>query len=134
MSSVLVIQQRNQYQNIPTEYLSPSLLGSIHSSLVCELAIRKRMGHENSTAIKDILQDYRYGEKDTLDARFDLISLAKKSTGSEKNVILAVEALIPTMKDLDVERVSENHLTASYVHPLMQSLLAITSPDKIAHW
>ncbi|ORZ06489.1 hypothetical protein BCR42DRAFT_443232 [Absidia repens] len=77
--------------------------------------------------------DYRYGEIDTLDARFALIVLTKKSISTERNVVLALEASLPTMKDLDLERASEIHLTASYIHPLIERLLAITSPDKVAH-
>ncbi|KAI8093717.1 uncharacterized protein BX664DRAFT_372559 [Halteromyces radiatus] len=66
---------------------------------------------------------YRHGIMDNLEARFALIALARTSTGLEQNAILAVESLLPAMKDFDLSHISEMHLTASYIHPLMQCLL-----------
>ncbi|EIE82537.1 hypothetical protein G6F46_013307 [Rhizopus delemar] len=51
--------------------------------------------------------------------------MAKSKPEPERNVLLAIEGLIPTLKDLDLPCLSsENHLTAGYIHPVIQYLFA----------
>ncbi|ORE03605.1 hypothetical protein BCV72DRAFT_244238 [Rhizopus microsporus var. microsporus] len=91
------------------------------------------MNAETSTRIKDTLLAYRSDEIDGPKTRHDLISLAEKLTDPERNVVLAVESLIPVMTDVDLRTISENHLAASYVHPVMQSLFSIACNNKVSH-
>ncbi|KAG0757004.1 hypothetical protein G6F57_002552 [Rhizopus arrhizus] len=105
----------------------------MHRQLLQELNARKVMNAETSTRIKDTLLAYRSDEIDGLKTRHDLISLAEKSTGQERNVVLAVESLIPAMADVDLRTISENHLAASYIHPVMQSLFSIACNNKVSH-
>ncbi|KAG1521016.1 hypothetical protein G6F46_004969 [Rhizopus delemar] len=88
---------------------------------------------ETRTSDWNIHGAYRSDEIDGLKTRCDLISLAEKSTDPERNVVLAVESLIPAMIDVDLCTISENHLAASYVHPVMQSLFSTACNNKVSH-
>ncbi|ORX47687.1 hypothetical protein DM01DRAFT_1396009 [Hesseltinella vesiculosa] len=85
-----------------------------------------------AVSIKDIL-DFGDENISSLEAQIRLLSLASTAKGPQQNVIRAIESLIPTWKDVDLQSLSEGHLIASYVHPLIQSLLAVDSPSKISH-
>lgn len=62
-----------------------------------------------------------------------LLELAdQQEEGPERNVVLAVESLLPAMKDIDLRQISEMHLSATYVHPLVQCLLA-NDAETVAH-
>ncbi|CAO3680129.1 unnamed protein product [Rhizopus microsporus] len=75
--------------------------------------------------VKAILNEYRDNTKDIIDSRVDLLLLAKSKPVPERNALLAIEALMPTLKDLDLPCLSsESHLTAVYIHPLIQHLFA----------
>lgn len=62
-----------------------------------------------------------------------LLNLAdQQEEDPERNVVLAVESLLPAMKDVDLRQISEMHLSATYVHPLVQCLLA-NDAETVAH-
>ncbi|ORE05497.1 hypothetical protein BCV72DRAFT_330837 [Rhizopus microsporus var. microsporus] len=52
--------------------------------------------------------------------------------GAERNVVLAIEALFPALKDLDIGHLRESEFAASFIHPLVQALLSCENDDKVA--
>lgn len=52
--------------------------------------------------------------------------------GAERNVVLAIEALFPALKDLGIGHLRESELAASFIHPLIQALLSYENDDKVA--
>jgi hypothetical protein len=61
-----------------------------------------------------------------------LLNLAKlQQNATERNIVLAVESLIPSMKDINLKPLSEHQIITSYVHPFVQFLVgndAMTVP------
>ncbi|KAI8384255.1 uncharacterized protein BYT42DRAFT_611973 [Radiomyces spectabilis] len=57
-----------------------------------------------------------------------------KEDEAERNVVLAIESLFPALKDLDIGHLRESELAASFVHPLIQALLAYDTEDKAARY
>ncbi|KAI9027250.1 hypothetical protein CLU79DRAFT_851885 [Phycomyces nitens] len=124
MSSIFVVQQRHDYKRVSGQFFSTSLLRDIHRKLTKELDIEKAVSSELMGKIKKILKDFRNDNMDDLDTRMSLLSLARQQNNTaEKNVVLAVESLIPSMKDVNLKRLSEQHIVASYVHPFVQFLV-----------
>ncbi|ORY98081.1 hypothetical protein BCR43DRAFT_260358 [Syncephalastrum racemosum] len=85
-----------------------------------------------SGGIKDIVLDYKDQKVSKTEARIRLISLSMRAEGSAKNVVLALEALLPAFHDVDAEQTFESEITASYAHPMMQSLFAIHELNRLA--
>ncbi|ORX62308.1 hypothetical protein DM01DRAFT_1403976 [Hesseltinella vesiculosa] len=132
MSSILFIQRRNFYNNIPEHIMDPQIQQNTRTVLLNELNFRRTLQPGDHEAIKAILTEYRDDIKDMLDVRIDLLTMAKAKPEPERNVLLAIEGLIPTLKDLDLPCLSsENHLTAGYIHPVIQHLFA-HNPSHIA--
>ncbi|KAI9277071.1 hypothetical protein BDA99DRAFT_532150 [Phascolomyces articulosus] len=55
---------------------------------------------------------------------FSAIWHSAKNREDEKQrlVVLAIEVLLPLIRDLDIQRVSGSHLSASYIHSSIQDL------------
>jgi hypothetical protein len=41
---------------------------------------------------------------------------------------------LPTLKELSTGNIHESELTSSFIHPLLQSLLATDHDDRVARW
>ncbi|CEI96186.1 hypothetical protein RMCBS344292_10352 [Rhizopus microsporus] len=133
MSCIFVVQERNMYASVPEQFFSAALLHDIHKQLVKELEIEKVVDPELTATIKKILKDFRSDKVNKLKARLALLNLAdQQEEDPERNVVLAVESLLPAMKDVDLRQISEMHLSATYVHPLVQCLLA-NDAETVAH-
>ncbi|KAL0084907.1 hypothetical protein F4703DRAFT_1929176 [Phycomyces blakesleeanus] len=74
-------------------------------------------------------QPFREDEINSLEAQLRLLSLARTIEGPQQNIVRAIESLIPSWKDVDMEPLSKGHIIASYTHPLIQSLLAVNNPS-----
>ena len=72
--------------------------------------------------IKTIIRNYH--ENNSLLVRHSLIRLAMTKDGTERNVVLAIEALFPVLKDLDIGHLCESELAASFILPLIQALFS----------
>ncbi|KAI8064480.1 hypothetical protein BC940DRAFT_335322 [Gongronella butleri] len=121
-SSILVLQRRNQYGDVPAQFLSPTILSMTHCDIL------------RSMNISMTLDTRADGADMELTARLELLGLALKTHGPEKNVVLAVEALLVALKDLNLNDPAESELTASYIHPVIQGLFAQHQPEKVALW
>ncbi|CAO3593473.1 unnamed protein product [Absidia cylindrospora] len=132
MSSILVVQKRNEYEHVPDEYFSPACLKSIYKSLETDLSLRQSFNKDTKLSIADFLKDYRDKSASLSATRIGLITLSENCHGLEKNVILAIEALLPAIKDLDTDHLSESELTSSFIHPFVQGLFAMDHDDRIA--
>ncbi|KAI9033562.1 hypothetical protein CLU79DRAFT_829947 [Phycomyces nitens] len=64
--------------------------------------------------------------------RIALLTLAEKSNALQRNVILSIEAILPAIKDLDINDVNESELTSSFIHPFIQGLFAVDHEDRVA--
>ncbi|KAI7870626.1 hypothetical protein BDF14DRAFT_1720561, partial [Spinellus fusiger] len=61
------------------------------------------------------------------------LSLAKTTVDPTRSVILAVEAILPAIRDLNIEAISEHHLAASYIRPFVQALLSSSRNNSVSH-
>ncbi|ORX47232.1 hypothetical protein DM01DRAFT_1339253 [Hesseltinella vesiculosa] len=66
------------------------------------------------------------------DTRIKLLELSIEAEGYNKNVLLAIESLLPALKDLNIDHVGESELTSSYIHPFIQALFAIDRDNTVA--
>ncbi|CAO3660442.1 unnamed protein product [Rhizopus stolonifer] len=82
--------------------------------------------------IKAIIHNYHENKINNLLARHFLIKLAMTKDNAERNVVLAIEALFPALKDLDIGHLRESELAASFIHPLIQVLLFYENDDRVA--
>ncbi|KAG0177378.1 hypothetical protein DFQ28_004310, partial [Apophysomyces sp. BC1034] len=132
LSSILVLQKRAKYEFVPVEYFSPSLLEAAHQTIVNSLTLPDSLNVNLYMDIKTIIRDYHENKISNLLARHLLIRLAMTKDGAERNVVLAIEALFPALKDLDIGHLRESELAASFIHPLIQALLSYENDDKVA--
>ncbi|KAI9031836.1 hypothetical protein CLU79DRAFT_865228 [Phycomyces nitens] len=84
-------------------------------------------------SIKDTLEQIKSGDIEILDTRIALLSLAKTTVDPTRSVILAVKAVLPAIRDLNVEAISENHLSSSYIHPLIQGLFSLSRDNIVSY-
>ncbi|KAI8394243.1 uncharacterized protein BYT42DRAFT_36122 [Radiomyces spectabilis] len=123
MSSILVLQHRCSYGDIPAEYFTSSHLQQIRSHVLDELSWHQTFDISDSALIRKTLKDFRDDLIDGLESRITLLQLAKSKEEPSRNVTLAIESLIPALKDLDLPKISsESNIIAAYVHPIMQHL------------
>ncbi|KAL0085660.1 hypothetical protein J3Q64DRAFT_1835288 [Phycomyces blakesleeanus] len=104
-------------------------MSSSYQQSIKQLAFRKTMEANLALSIKDILVPFREDEINSLEAQLRLLSLARTIEGPQQNIVRAIESLIPSWKDVDMEPLSKGHIIASYTHPLIQSLLAVNNPS-----
>ncbi|KAG1626075.1 hypothetical protein G6F44_012528 [Rhizopus delemar] len=134
ISSILVVQKRNKYESIPSSYFPPSLLKDLYDETVKRLDFKKKIQSlQIIMSVKDTLEQLKNGEIETLDARIALLTLAKSTLDPTRSVILAVEAILPAIRDLDIEAISEHHLAASYIHPFIQGLFSSSRSNVVSH-
>ncbi|ORX59543.1 hypothetical protein DM01DRAFT_1333008 [Hesseltinella vesiculosa] len=133
MSSILFIQKRHAYGNIPINVLSVQQHHQVWASLLGDFDFQQQLDPTVYPQLKAILTKYRDSlDTDIIDTRMAILAIAKGHSGPARNAILAVESLLPSLKDLDTGIInSENHLLAAYIHPVMTSLFA-TSGDHVA--
>ncbi|CEG69702.1 hypothetical protein RMATCC62417_05733 [Rhizopus microsporus] len=93
MSSILFIQRRSLYNNIPSEVLSPQQQQDIRTSLMDEIGFQKSFEATDYEKVKAILNEYRDNTKDVIISRVDLLLLAKSKPVPERNALLVIEAL-----------------------------------------
>ncbi|KAG1045078.1 hypothetical protein G6F43_011348 [Rhizopus delemar] len=132
ISSVLALQKRVNYESLPMEFFSPSLLAALRQEVLASLSLPGNLDPNLFMSIKDILQMYHENLVSNLATRQKLINLAMTKDGPEQSIVVAVELLLPAMKDLDAGEIGESELACSIVHPLIQSLLAYDMDDKMA--
>ncbi|ORX48859.1 hypothetical protein DM01DRAFT_1338504 [Hesseltinella vesiculosa] len=132
ISSVLVLQKRAKYESVPAEYFPPSLLANLHREILKSLSLPSFLDPDLFMTIKGILHMYHENQISNLATRQRLINLAMTKDGPEQSVVVAVESLLPAMKDLDAGEIGESELACSIVHPLIQSLLAYEMEEKTA--
>ncbi|KAI7864812.1 hypothetical protein BDF14DRAFT_1883962 [Spinellus fusiger] len=134
ISSILVIQKRNEYQSIPALYFPPLLLKNLYNELIQQLDFKKKIDNVDLImSIKDTLEQLKNGDIEILDARITLLSLAKTTVDPTRSVILAVEAILPAIRDLNIEAISEHHLAASYIRPFVQALFSSSRNNNVSH-
>ncbi|KAI9031886.1 hypothetical protein CLU79DRAFT_276314 [Phycomyces nitens] len=118
--------------SLPMDRFPPSLLMTLHQEVVKSLSLPSVLDPALFMSIKGILKMYHDSEITNLATRQKLINLAMGKVGAEQSVVVAVEALLPAMKDLDAGEMGESELACSIVHPLIQSLLAYEMDERIA--
>ncbi|KAI8384256.1 uncharacterized protein BYT42DRAFT_611974 [Radiomyces spectabilis] len=132
LSSILVLQKRAKYESLPAKYFSPPLLEATRQNVLSSLVLPDSLDADLYISIKNTIRDYHENKISNLTARHYLISLAMKKDEAERNVVLAIESLFPALKDLDIGHLRESELAASFVHPLIQALLAYDTEEKVA--
>ncbi|KAG1473527.1 hypothetical protein G6F56_000905 [Rhizopus delemar] len=130
----LVVQKRNEYQSIPVSYFPPLLLKNIYDELIQRMDFSKKIHNFHLImSIKDTLERLKNGDIKTLDARIALLSLAKTAVEPTRSVILAVEAILPAIRDLDIKSMSEHHLGASCIHLFVRGLFSSSRNNIVSH-
>lgn len=127
------ITKASEIRICPCRIFFPSLLKAAHQTIVNSLTLPDSLNVNLYMDIKTIIRDYHENKINNLLARrFFFIRLAMTKDGAERNVILAIEALFPALKDLDIGHLRELGLAAPFIHPLIQALLSYENVDKIA--
>ncbi|KAG0963130.1 hypothetical protein G6F31_007977 [Rhizopus arrhizus] len=127
ISGVIVLQRRCFFQSLPSNLFPPELLLNMRRYMMNKFYHGDHFDSQQLVAVKNILSDYI---NDTIDddcARMQLLGLCKSLNEAEKSVIRAIVDLIPSIHDCTLNDLSEAHLSASFVHPMMQGLF----PPKI---
>ncbi|CAO3588434.1 unnamed protein product [Absidia cylindrospora] len=128
----MIVQRRHKYEDIPQQYFDSHTLQAIYQTLENESSFRQSFDTEHAKSVKNILKDFRDNQAGLLDTQISLLSLAKQTAPVVRNVILAINALLPAVYDLEVKDLSESELACSYIHPFIQGLFALTHDDRVA--
>ncbi|ORX47519.1 hypothetical protein DM01DRAFT_1339150 [Hesseltinella vesiculosa] len=126
VSSIMLLQKRVDY-NHP---LSPEMQASLRRTILDPLA--RKFDPLAKSTLNDCVLEYVDDTRSLLKTRIKLLEMADGSTGPSRNVILALESLIPAHKDLDRAMLQESEICSSFVHPFIQSLCALDHPSKLA--
>jgi hypothetical protein len=126
------LQKRHKYESIPNDYFSTLLLKDMYNTVKQSLSLPVELAADVNNSIKTILQDFSEENISKLQRRSRLIDLALQHSGSERNVILAIEAILPGIKDLDQGELHESEVGTTFVHPFLQALLAHEDDDQVA--
>ncbi|GAA5817020.1 hypothetical protein MFLAVUS_010555 [Mucor flavus] len=131
LSGILFLQKDNQHQGLIKNHFSTEDLKMIHKATKSEITSGKISFNQNLYfSIKEAIDKFEEDEEE-LDFSINLLALCKTADQYEARAIKAIVYLFPELISVKNRTISEAHLSASFVHPVIRSLFS--SPNDISH-
>ncbi|GAA5804858.1 hypothetical protein HPULCUR_010366 [Helicostylum pulchrum] len=126
-----VKMKRKDIRGLIKNYFSTEDLKMMHKATKYEVTSDKISFDQNLYfSIKEAIEKFEEDEEE-LDFSINLLAFCKTSNQHEARVIKAIVYLFPELISVKNCTLSEAHLSASFVHPVIRSLFS--SPNVISH-
>lgn len=127
----MFLQKDSQHQGLIKIRLTAEVLKIIYKAAKSEITSDKISFDQNLFfSIKEAIDKFEEDEEE-LDFSINLLSLCKTADQYQARAIKAIVYLFPELISVKNRAISEAHLSASFVHPVIRSLFS--SPNDISH-
>ncbi|PHZ07221.1 uncharacterized protein RHIMIDRAFT_250019 [Rhizopus microsporus ATCC 52813] len=133
LSSIILLRKDVQVTTFLNEMFASALLEQMRKDILDRCFTKKVFKKRIFMKIEKIMHEFIDKKMDDYVFGSTLSRLAKNAKDKYRPIIRAVQEIALSLPESEIFPVSEGHLAASYVHPMMSSLFRSHSPETVPH-